>query len=118
MNMTKTEIYFAEEPKKPCIEIKTTFNNKQEAQNVAEILLNKKLVACGQIFEIESHYVWQGKREINPEYCLVMKARKNSFKAIEKEIKKNHSYQCPEIVAIDLAELSLEYCKWIYESTM
>ena len=117
MNMIKTEVLFSQEPKRPCIEVKTTFDNKEEAQRVAEILLDKKLIACGQIFDIESHYIWQGKREITQEYCLVMKARRNSFAAIENEIKKHHSYDSPEIVAIDLADLSLEYCKWIYENT-
>lgn len=117
MNMMKTQTFSAYEPKQSCIEVKTTFNNKEEAQCVAEILLDKKLIACGQIFDIESHYIWQGQREITQEYCLVMKARKNSFVAIENEIKKHHSYDCPEIVAIDLADLSLDYCKWIYENT-
>ena len=45
------------------IEVKTTFEKKDEALNLANILLSKKLVACVQIGEIQSLYHWKGKLE-------------------------------------------------------
>ena len=57
------------------IEVKTTFEVKAEAEEMAELLLDKKLVACGQIFELDSHYVWKGERCVYHEYMLVMKTK-------------------------------------------
>lgn len=97
-------------------EVKTTFESLTDAQNMAEALLDKKLVACGQIFEIESHYAWQGKREVTKEFLLVMKTRKGLLKILESEIAKMHSYDLPEIVTTKI-HCTKEYGAWIENST-
>ena len=52
---------------KYCI-IKTTFNSKKDAKNLAKILLDKRLIACAEIKEIESWYFWNNKIENNKEF--------------------------------------------------
>ncbi len=115
MNKTKSQTF--DSPKQQCVEVKVVFGRKAEAQKVAQILLDEKLIACGQIYQIESIYVWKGKREQAKEYCLEMKTKRSCFQRILEVVKKLHSYQCPEIVATDILELSDDYYKWIIENT-
>ncbi len=100
-----------------CIEVKTTFDNKEEAAKVVGILLNEKLIACGQIHEIESYYVWHDKKEISKEFMLVMKTKAKLYSQVEKIIQSNHSYVCPEIIATKITELSNDYYDYIARNT-
>ncbi len=97
-------------------EVKTTFENVEDARRFAEFLLDKKLIACGQIGEIESHYSWQNKREITQEFLLVMKTRKTLLGTLKNEILKFHPYDLPEIVVTKIFP-SKDYGKWIEENT-
>ncbi|MGB9613556.1 MAG: divalent-cation tolerance protein CutA, partial [Candidatus Margulisiibacteriota bacterium] len=38
-----------------------TASSSKEAQKIAEILIEEKLVACANIFPIKSIYRWKGK---------------------------------------------------------
>lgn len=98
------------------IEVKTTFEKKDEAINLANILLSKKLVACVQIGEIQSLYHWKGQFENEHEYILTMKSKETLYNEIEKTIKANHSYEVAEIVALPILKGSKEYLFWIDET--
>ncbi len=97
-------------------EISTTFEKKEDAQNIAEKMLDEKLIACGHISEIESHYVWQGKREITKEYLLIMKTRHKKLNLLLKALKNIHPYDLPEITVKRIAA-SKEYVGWVRENT-
>lgn len=97
--------------------ITTAFDNKEEAVNIRNELLEKQLIACGQINDINSSYYWDGKIETTDEFLLTMKTKKALFKEIESLIKSMHSYEVCELIATDITEISLEYANWIEEVT-
>lgn len=100
-----------------CIMITTTFDDIDEANNIMQILLEKHLVSCCQIFNINSSYHWKGSIEHCSEYLVQMKTQKKLYDEVEKVILKNHSYEVPQIVAYDIAGGSDEYLKWICDET-
>lgn len=100
------------------IEITTTFVNKEEAEKMAKILLEEKLVSCAQISEIDSLYHWKGKLEKEHEFMLTLKSKARLYKQIENIIKKNHSYEVPQIVVLLIKNGSKEYLEWIKENTI
>ncbi len=100
------------------IEIKTTFEEKGEAEKLAELLLDKRLIACGQVFEIASHYIWKNERFIEKEFMLMMKTKESLFGQVEKEIKENHPFEVAEIIALPIQNISKEYANWIDENTI
>jgi periplasmic divalent cation tolerance protein len=71
------------------------------------------LSACAQISEVESIYKWDGKTHDNPEYRLVIKAKKSSEKMIIAKIKEMHNYDLPQIISIDISGGDAEYLKWL-----
>ena len=99
------------------IMITTTFDNKDEANKIIDLLLNERLVSCCQLSNITSSYHWKGKIEKVDEYLLQMKSKKELYKEVEKVILDNHSYETPQIVAYDIVDGYSKYLKWIGDET-
>lgn len=100
------------------IEVKFVTDKKEEAIKIAEYLLDEKLIACAQIFPIESQYVWQGERCKTNEFMVIMKTKKNLFKLVELGIKKYHSYEVAEIISNPIINSSKEFFNWVKENTI
>lgn len=98
---------------KPIIVI-TSLPNDTEAKKLAKHLLEEKLVACAQIrAEMTSIYEWKGKIETSQEVALHLKTFQRHYPIIEKAIKDHHSYDVPEIIAIEIDNISDEYLVWM-----
>ena len=97
--------------------VKTTFEKRSDAQDMAKMLLEKHLISCAQISEIDSMYHWKGAIACEHEFILTMKTRKKLYKALEKTIKEHHSYEIPQIIATPIVNGLNEYLNWIDETT-
>lgn len=93
--------------------IETASDNKDEINNIAEQLLDKKLVASCHIIESDSSWNWNDERESAKEYLLQMKTKKKYQQEIFDVIKKCHSYECFEFAVYDIKSINKEYLKWI-----
>lgn len=103
---------------KSYIQISTTTETREEAQRIARYLVDQKLAACVQITgPIESIYRWKGKVETASEWLCLIKTRESLFKKVDAAIKKLHSYETPEIIAVPIVKGSKEYLKWLNEET-
>ncbi len=94
-----------------------THSSEENAQKIADQLLQKKLVACANIFPIKSMYWWNGNIENENEYVSIVKTKPELWEILQKEIKTIHPYDVPCIMKIE-AEANEEYEKWIRESTV
>lgn len=88
--------------------------NKKEAKKIAFHLLKKRLIACANIFPINSSFLWKGKIENINEVVLIVKTRKENFNKIKNEINKIHSYKTPCIIKFNV-ESNEDYEKWLKE---
>jgi periplasmic divalent cation tolerance protein len=95
----------------------TTFPKRALAKKVAKVLIRERLIACSNIFKLNSVYTWQDKLEEATEYGAFMKTRKRLYKKLEKRILQLHSYECPEIIQIPISEGYSEYLSWIKNAT-
>jgi periplasmic divalent cation tolerance protein len=94
--------------------ITTTFEDLDEANRLASLLLEKRLVACARISGAgKSLYWWQGKVAETSEYQLTLKTARRLFPEVERLIKVEHSYQTPEIVATAIVAGSSDYLEWM-----
>ena len=94
--------------------IMVTCASKEEARKIAMSLLGKRLVACANIISsIESRFWWKGKIGKAAEFLLTAKTVKSNFKKIKKEVKRLHSYEVPEIIAVPIVTGSRDYLDWI-----
>ncbi len=91
-----------------------TVPDKKTAKIITESILNKKLAACVNIIDnLNSVYWWNNKIESSKELLLIMKSIQSKYCALEKEIKKLHPYEVPEVTAVDIKAGSRDYLKWI-----
>lgn len=96
--------------------ILTTTSNTDEAESLAKGLVESRLAACVQILpKMMSVYAWEGKIEKESEHLLLIKTLPEKYEAVEKYILDHHSYDTPEIVAIDAERVSSGYLKWLTE---
>ncbi len=94
--------------------IYSTTKNKQEAKDLAEHLLRRKLIACANIIDnVLSLYWWQKKIEEEKECLLILKTKASLYNAVEKFIKEHHKYDIPEIISVDIQRGDEDYLYWI-----
>jgi len=99
------------------IVIFVTAKNGREADKIASRLVKDKLIACANVIkDVKSIFSWDEKVQQANEVLLVMKSRKKCLPKIIKIIKKLHSYDVPEIIALPIVGGSAEYLDWIKDS--
>ena len=86
----------------------------EEAEKVSDALLDSRKVACVNIIpRIMSRYWWKGKIEREEEVLLIAKSSRDMLDDVIRIVKENHSYETPEIVAVDIAGGSADYLAWL-----
>ena len=86
-------------------------------QRLAKASLKARLVACANIFpKIESHYWWQGKVERAAEVLLILKTTRGCLAGLERLIVKEHPYDTPEFVVLELKQGNRRYLDWLASS--
>lgn len=97
--------------------ILSTVASREEGANLLRLLLEKKLIACGNLVPgVESHYWWQGKIESAAEELIVIKTELAKADAVVETLRKNHSYEVPEAVVLPITSGNPTYLKWISDS--
>ncbi len=94
----------------------TTTADTDEAERLALAIVENKLAACVQILpKMSSVYFWEGKVQTELEHLLLIKTLEEKFEELKEFILKNHSYEVPEIVALDAERVSKSYLGWLTE---
>lgn len=89
-----------------------------EARTIAQRVVERKLAACANIVpRVESIYRWKGRVARAKETLLMIKTTAARLRKLESEVKRLHSYDVPEFVAIPFMGGSREYLAWIAENT-
>ncbi len=95
----------------------TTVAKKPDARRLAQASLRHRVAACIQILPgLESHYVWEGKKQLSREFLVLAKTTPTRRKALVKLWSKIHPYECPEIVALQ-GEAASAYARWVEAET-
>ena len=92
------------------------FRNKAEGQRIGKLLIEQKLAACINLWEIDSCYAWKGAVEQAKECAAFIKTKRAYFQKVQKIIQANHSYETPCIIEIRAGQMSEGYKRWFKES--
>lgn len=92
----------------------TTTPSGEEAELLAKKLVEANLTACVQILrQMTSVYVWEGKLQKENEHLLLIKTLPEKWDELHAFITAHHSYDVPEIVAVDAEKVSEPYQTWL-----
>ena len=95
----------------------TTCASLEEARQIAQALVEKRLAACVNIVpQMESIYRWKGEVETSTESMLVIKTTQGAFERVRDAVRELHSYEVPECIEIAISSGSVAYLNWIGES--
>ena len=91
-----------------------TVGNDEEARKIAELLVKGRKAACVNIVPgVDSLFWWEGKPNRVQESLLIVKTRAAFFPEIIELVRKAHSYEVPEIIALPIIAGSEDYLKWL-----
>ncbi len=89
-----------------------------EGRHIARSVVSKRLAACVNVVlnPVDSYYTWKGKLEAAREYLLVIKTTAKKLAELEKEVKRLHTYDVPEFIALPIVGGSKSYLDWLGNS--
>jgi periplasmic divalent cation tolerance protein len=91
-----------------------TVNDNEEAEDIARLLIENRQAACINIISgVDSRFWWQDKLESARESLLVVKTRTSLLPDIIRSVKKNHSNEVPEVIAMPIIGGNQDYLDWI-----
>lgn len=93
--------------------ILTNFSSEQSARSVLRILMQEKIVTCGNIFQPHfTIYPWADKIQEENETAVLFKGPWERKDTIMKRLRELHPYDLPGIILID-AEVNADYAAWL-----
>jgi periplasmic divalent cation tolerance protein len=101
------------------IVVLSTCGSPEEAQRMARALLEKRLAACVNIVAgVRSLYHWRNEAgqdviEDEEEALLVIKTSRPLLEELRSEIERLHSYEVPEVIAMQVVDGSERYLAWL-----
>ena len=92
-----------------------TCGSRAEARRIAHEIVSRRLAACANLVEtaVQSVYRWKGKVEKAREFLLLIKTSAARLAALEAEVKRLHSYDVPEFIALPILAGSPAYLRWL-----
>ena len=100
------------------IVVLTTLASAEEAVTFVRTLLERRLIACGNILPgVRSLYRWDGKVADEREVIVILKTRRVRLDALELAFGELHPYKVPELLALPVSAGLHKYLEWIDDET-
>ena len=98
--------------------IYVTAGSSEEASRIGRTLVEERIAACANVLPaMMSIYRWQDGVQEDREVVLILKTRRGRVGDLIARVKDLHSYECPCVVALPIAEGNQEFLDWIVEET-
>jgi periplasmic divalent cation tolerance protein len=95
----------------------TTAPSREVATTLARALVEARLAACVNILPCASVFRWEGKVHEEDEHLLVIKTRRTYIDDIRDLLEREHPYDLPELVSMEVEDGSADYLNWMREET-
>ncbi len=93
-----------------------TVSGTEEAERIANLLIGAGLSPCVNIIpSVISVYQWKNKMNRDEEALMIIKTSESAFEEVRELVEKNHSYDVPEIISVEISQLSPAYAAFLGE---
>ena len=94
-----------------------TCRDEEEAATIARALVSERLAAGANILPVSrSIYQWKGELCEHSEALMLIESEASRFEALRQRALALHSYECPKIVMLPIAQGHRPYLKWLVET--
>lgn len=95
-----------------------TASSREEAVTIGRAVVGERLAACANVLDgMQSIYWWDGKLNEEGEAAMILKTRSELLPALIARVRALHSYDCPCVVALPIADGNPDYLQWIAAET-
>jgi periplasmic divalent cation tolerance protein len=95
----------------------TTTASREDARRIASALVQRGLVACAQLSDVESLYRWKGAIQQDTECRLMLKTTAARYAQVEAALRELHPYALPAVFAVPVTQAFEPYAAWVREET-
>lgn len=98
--------------------IYVTASSEDEARLIARTVVEERLAACANLLgAVQSVYWWEGELCEGEEIALVLKTSSHQKTELIDRVKQLHSYDCPCVVCLPIADGNPAFLDWIRAET-
>jgi periplasmic divalent cation tolerance protein len=91
-----------------------TTKDLSEAQSIADTLLERRLIACANIFPtMHSVYRWNGSVQHDSEAVLILKTSAALAQQVTEAVTELHSYATPCVLSLPVESGASGYLNWL-----
>ncbi len=91
----------------------TTFPDREKAEEVTHLMVDAGLAVCGQVgADLVSFYRWDGEVKRDTEVSVAFKILHDRFDLFVGELKQQHPYDVPQLVAWPADWTNEAYLDW------
>jgi periplasmic divalent cation tolerance protein len=96
----------------------TNLPDRAAAEKLADAIVAKNLAACVNILApCRSVYRWKGAVQHDEEHPVLIKTTTERYAALESEMRAQHPYELPEIIAVPIERGLPAYLDWVAAET-
>jgi periplasmic divalent cation tolerance protein len=96
--------------------IYTTCPFAEEARSIGKKLIEEKLVACANYWQVQSLCVFEDTFKEKEETALILKVAKPRLDAVRNRIREMHSYTTPCILVLKPESVNHNFLQWVHDS--
>ncbi|MDN5915434.1 MAG: divalent-cation tolerance protein CutA [Pseudonocardia sp.] len=98
--------------------VTSTSDSEKAALTLAAGVIEAKLGACAQIVgPVTSVFRWEGAVQTEPEWRVEIKTAVGRVPELTEHLRRQHTYDLPEIIATPIEGGSTEYLTWLVDET-
>ena len=99
--------------------IYTTFPDLQCAEKLSQLLVEKKLAACANMFSpMIAIYQWKDEMQRDEEVAVLFKTTRTRREELSNKLAQLHPYDTPAIICFDAAHVEGSYLSWVQSQTL
>lgn len=100
------------------IAVTITAPNKDQLTNLCRELIKFRLAASANIIPtVKSVYWWEDETHEHQESLAMLHTQSDLFERLCQEVRRNHPYVIPQIVALPIRSTLESYGAWIFANT-
>lgn len=95
-----------------------TAASREEALKIGRLLVEERLAACVNVLGgMTSLYWWNDAVQEDDEVAFLAKTRQGLVDPLIERVRALHSYDCPCIVSVPIADGNVAFLQWIQDQT-